>query len=199
VSEETLSNMVRALSATTADAKNGAALPAKEKEQPETILRRDQIRIGSTLRNVERMELTQDMEEDVAFANQQALSYSTFKHMAPYIAMHRGQIVVVHVPGEVTMGLDEPVADFEFQEDEGDDPRHSSMQRDESIASKELALSTMRDILLLKTLGVKPVLVAGCRPQIRRRLQEEGIKSFFAHGNRVCDKETLAHCQRYDV
>jgi acetylglutamate kinase len=60
---------------------------------------------------------------------------------------------------------------------------------------QELALSTMRDILLLKTLGVKPVVVAGCRPQIRRRLKEEGIKSFFAHGNRVCDKETLAHCQ----
>ena len=58
-----------------------------------------------------------------------------------------------------------------------------------------MADSVMHDIILLKTLGVKPVLVAGCRPQIRKRLADFGVKSFFVHGNRVCDYETLQHCQ----
>jgi len=53
----------------------------------------------------------------------------------------------------------------------------------------------MHDIVLLKTLGIKPVLVAGCRPQIRRKLEQVGKKSLFVQGNRVCDTETLYHCQ----
>ena len=56
--------------------------------------------------------------------------------MASYIAVHRGKTVVIHVPGEV---LDKEFVLFE---------------------------SLVQDIILLKTLGINIVLVAGCRPQV---------------------------------
>jgi len=89
--------------------------------------------------------------------------YRVFRAMAPYIAVHYGHTVVIHVPGEV---LESGNAD-----------------------------QVMHDILLLKTLGIKPILVAGCRPQIRKKLEQVGKKSLFVQGNRVCDGETLYHCQ----
>ena len=89
--------------------------------------------------------------------------YRVFRAMAPYIAVHRNSVVVIHIPGEVL--------------------------------ESELVDDILHDIILLKTLGVKPVLVAGCRPQVRKRLETFGIRSFFVKGNRVCDEETLAHCQ----
>jgi len=63
------------------------------------------------------------------------------------------------------------------------------------VLESNKAEQVMHDIVLLKTLGIKPVLVAGCRPQIRRKLEEVGKKSLFVQGNRVCDTETLYHCQ----
>jgi len=91
------------------------------------------------------------------------IGYRVFRAMAPYIAVHFGSVVVIHVPGEVL----------------------------ESDSAEQV----MHDIVLLKTLGIKPVLVAGCRPQIRRKLEQVGKKSLFVQGNRVCDTETLYHCQ----
>jgi len=94
------------------------------------------------------------------------------------------------------MGLEE-TDDSNYVEDDSfneRDEKSEDVPIDWRIPSRALAMSTMRDVLLLKTLGVKPVLVAGCRPQVRRKLQDERIRSFFAHGNRVCDKETLTHC-----
>ncbi|CAK9048359.1 Amino-acid acetyltransferase (N-acetylglutamate synthase) (AGS) (NAGS), partial [Durusdinium trenchii] len=89
--------------------------------------------------------------------------YRVFRAMAPYIAVHYGSVVVIHVPGEVL--------------------------------ESQNAEQVMHDIVLLKTLGIRPVLVAGCRPQIRRKLEQVGKKSLFVQGNRVCDTETLYHCQ----
>lgn len=63
------------------------------------------------------------------------------------------------------------------------------------VLESGMAEQVMHDIILLKTLGIKPVLVAGCRPQIRRKLEQVGKKSLFVQGNRVCDTETLYHCQ----
>ena len=63
-------------------------------------------------------------------------SQETFRKMASYIAVHRGKTVVIHVPGEV---LDKEFVLFE---------------------------SLVQDIILLKTLGINIVLVAGCRPQV---------------------------------
>ena len=64
----------------------------------------------------------------------------------------------------------------------------------EVLESEEVD-QVMHDIVLLKTLGMKLVIVAGCRPQIRKHLDAIGIRSMFVHGNRVCDLETLRHCQ----
>lgn len=91
------------------------------------------------------------------------LGYRVFRAMAPYIAVHRDSVMVIHIPGEVL--------------------------------ESQLVDDILHDIVLLKTLGVKPVLVAGCRPQLRKRLAAFGIRSFFVKGNRVCDGETLGHCQ----
>lgn len=100
--------------------------------------------------------------ESVRAKNDRLTGYRVFRSMAPYIAVHRGSIMVIHIPGE--------------------------------ILESELVDTVMNDIVLLKTLGVKPVIVAGCRPQIRKRLLEFGVRSFFVQGNRVCDFETLKHC-----
>eukprot|EP00516_Mucochytrium_quahogii_P005803 CAMPEP_0203762940 /NCGR_PEP_ID=MMETSP0098-20131031/15705_1 /ASSEMBLY_ACC=CAM_ASM_000208 /TAXON_ID=96639 /ORGANISM=" , Strain NY0313808BC1" /LENGTH=584 /DNA_ID=CAMNT_0050657539 /DNA_START=177 /DNA_END=1931 /DNA_ORIENTATION=- len=91
------------------------------------------------------------------------VGYRVFRAMAPYIAVHYGSVVVIHIPGEV---LD-----------------------------SDMGEQVMHDIVLLKTLGIKPILVAGCRPQIRRKLADIGKESIFVGGNRVCDTETLYHCQ----
>ncbi len=68
----------------------------------------------------------------------------TFRSMAPYIATHRGKTVVIHVPGEA---IDGQCANF-----------------------PEL----VQDIILMHTLGIKIVLVAGCRPQINERMIAAG-------------------------
>ena len=154
---------------------------------------------SSKIRDVERMNLVRQVNDQIeqTFADMQVQNYQAFKRMAPYIAMHRGQIIVLHIPGEVMLGLEEE-NDSGYQEDDAfEESPESGESEDQNqfVPNKELAMSIMRDVLLLKTLGVKPVLVAGCRPQIRRKLEEEGIRSFFAHGNRVCDRETLLHCQ----
>jgi hypothetical protein len=67
-----------------------------------------------------------------------------FRKMAPYIALHRGKTIVIHVPGEV---IDKDYTHFE---------------------------SLVQDIILLKTLGCRIVLVTGCRPQINERLYKAG-------------------------
>ena len=57
-------------------------------------------------------------------------AYKIFSRMAPYIAVHRGTTMVIHIPGEVMM--------------------------DEKTTE-----NVLRDVLLLKSLGVKIVLIAG--------------------------------------
>eukprot|EP00924_Labyrinthula_sp_SR-Ha-C_P005235 maker-scaffold_1-augustus-gene-25.17-mRNA-1 protein AED:0.07 eAED:0.08 QI:0/0/0/1/0/0.5/2/0/572 len=64
------------------------------------------------------------------------------------------------------------------------------------VLESDLEDSILHDIALLKTLGVKIVLVAGCRPQTRRHLEKNGIASNFQAGNRVCDKGTLEYTQQ---
>lgn len=143
------------------------------------------------LRDASKMTLTQvdsAPHPEAEFVAEQTMHYKAFAAMAPYIAMHRGSTVVIHLPGELMVGL-EDVESYSApgSTSDGDDPK--------AFALRELALGCLRDVLLLKTLGVKPVLVAGCRPQIRSKLEAEGIQSLFVNGNRVCDKDTLRHCQ----
>ena len=50
----------------------------------------------------------------------------------------------------------------------------------------------IRDIVLIADLGVKLVLVPGTRPQINRRLNDEGFPERFHHGLRVTETEMIA-------
>ena len=88
----------------------------------------------------------------------------TFRSMAPYIAAHRGKTVVIHVPGEA---IDGQCANFP---------------------------ALVQDIILMHTLGIKIVLVAGCRPQINERLVKAGrdpLSMLDEHGMRRTDAFTL--------
>jgi amino-acid N-acetyltransferase len=88
----------------------------------------------------------------------------TFRSMAPYIATHRGNTVVIHVPGEA---IDGQCANFP---------------------------ALVQDIILMQTLGIKIVLVAGCRPQINERMIAAGrdpLSMLDEHGMRRTDAFTL--------
>ena len=51
--------------------------------------------------------------------------------------------------------------------------------------------SFARDVVLLKQVGINPIVVHGGGPQIAQMLQRLGIKSSFVDGLRVTDRETM--------
>jgi len=60
-----------------------------------------------------------------------------------------------------------------------------------AMGDAELARAFARDITLLETSGVRPVVVHGGGPQIGQMLDRLGIKSEFKNGLRVTDKATV--------
>ena len=60
-----------------------------------------------------------------------------------------------------------------------------------AMESEELKNSFARDIVLLKAVGINPVVVHGGGPQIGHLLDRLGIKSDFIGGMRVTDSETM--------
>jgi acetylglutamate kinase len=60
-----------------------------------------------------------------------------------------------------------------------------------AMGEEHLALSFARDIVLLKQVGMNPVVVHGGGPQIGRMLERLKIKSSFIDGLRVTDAETV--------
>jgi acetylglutamate kinase len=60
-----------------------------------------------------------------------------------------------------------------------------------AMGDPDLARTFARDITLLETSGVKPVVVHGGGPQIGEMLDKLGIKSEFQAGLRVTDKRTV--------
>ena len=60
-----------------------------------------------------------------------------------------------------------------------------------AMGDAELAKAFARDITLLETSGVRPVVVHGGGPQIGNMLEQLGIKSEFRGGLRVTDKRTV--------
>jgi len=60
-----------------------------------------------------------------------------------------------------------------------------------AMGEADLARAFARDITLLETSGVKPVVVHGGGPQIGQMLEMLGIKSEFRAGLRVTDKRTV--------
>ena len=59
-----------------------------------------------------------------------------------------------------------------------------------SIGRKELS-NFAHDLILMKYVGIKPVVVHGGGPQIARHLEKQGIKSRFVAGLRVTDEKTM--------
>ena len=59
-----------------------------------------------------------------------------------------------------------------------------------AMGDPELAHDFAEDIVLLKTVGINPVVVHGGGPQIGRMLKALGIESHFVNGLRVTDKAT---------
>src|SRR3990170_4782704 len=60
-----------------------------------------------------------------------------------------------------------------------------------AMGDAELSRAFARDITLLETSGVRPVVVHGGGPQIGQMLDQLGIKSEFRGGLRVTDKRTV--------
>ena len=60
-----------------------------------------------------------------------------------------------------------------------------------AMVDQELKRSVMLDIVLLKYLGLNPVLVHGGGPEITQMLEKTGKKSISLHGQRVTDQETM--------
>src|SRR2546425_7094218 len=60
-----------------------------------------------------------------------------------------------------------------------------------AMADEELKESFAQDIVLLKFVGINPVIVHGGGPQIGRLLSQLGIESQFVRGMWVTDQQTM--------
>lgn len=60
-----------------------------------------------------------------------------------------------------------------------------------AMINEELKQAVMNDVVLLKFLGVKPVVIHGGGPEITGMLKRVGKESKFVQGLRVTDKETM--------
>ena len=61
--------------------------------------------------------------------------------------------------------------------------------------NEELKNSVIEDIILLKFIGLNPIVVHGGGPDISKALSEKGVKSQFVNGLRVTDEETVKVAQ----
>lgn len=60
-----------------------------------------------------------------------------------------------------------------------------------AMVQEDLKADFARDIVLLKYIGINPVIVHGGGPQINKTLDRMGVKSKFVEGHRVSEGETL--------
>ena len=60
-----------------------------------------------------------------------------------------------------------------------------------AMTNQELKQAVMTDIVLMKYVGMNPVVVHGGGPEINALLERLGIKSSFVQGLRVTDRETM--------
>ena len=99
-----------------------------------------------------------------------ALKAAVLGEALPYLRRYAGQTVLVKYGGHAMSGL----ASDGHAKDGG--------RADDPFA---------RDIVLLKQVGINPIVVHGGGPQIGQMLQRLGIKSRFVDGLRVTDRETM--------
>jgi acetylglutamate kinase len=60
-----------------------------------------------------------------------------------------------------------------------------------AMVDEELKAGFARDVVLMKAVGMNPVVVHGGGPQIGKVLERIGKKSEFVQGMRVTDQETM--------
>jgi acetylglutamate kinase len=60
-----------------------------------------------------------------------------------------------------------------------------------AMVSDEVLEETVKDIILLHYIGIKPVVVHGGGPEISEKMEKLGLKPRFVEGLRVTDKETI--------
>jgi acetylglutamate kinase len=60
-----------------------------------------------------------------------------------------------------------------------------------AMVDEELKLAFAKDIVLMKYVGIKPVIVHGGGPQVSQMMERLGLKPIFIEGQRVTDEETM--------
>jgi acetylglutamate kinase len=65
-----------------------------------------------------------------------------------------------------------------------------------AMQNEELKHSVIQDVVLLKMVGMEPILVHGGGPEINRYLRKKGIEPAFIDGYRVTDRETMKIVQK---
>ncbi|MBI5699713.1 acetylglutamate kinase [Candidatus Saganbacteria bacterium] len=65
-----------------------------------------------------------------------------------------------------------------------------------AMENEELKQSVIQDVVLLKMVGMEPILVHGGGPEINRYLKKKGLEPRFVGGYRVTDKETMKIVQK---
>ena len=65
-----------------------------------------------------------------------------------------------------------------------------------AMENEELKNSVIQDVVLLKMVGMEPILVHGGGPEINRYLKKKGLEPRFVGGYRVTDKETMKVVQK---
>ncbi len=60
-----------------------------------------------------------------------------------------------------------------------------------AMQSKELQEAFCHDVVLMKSVGLNPVVVHGGGPQISRAIDQKGLRSKFVQGLRITDRQTM--------
>lgn len=60
-----------------------------------------------------------------------------------------------------------------------------------AMIDDEIKVSVMRDLVLMRLVGINPILVHGGGPEINQQLSRVGIESTFVSGRRVTDTATM--------
>lgn len=60
-----------------------------------------------------------------------------------------------------------------------------------AMVDEELKVAFAKDVVLMKYVGIKPVIVHGGGPQISQMMERLGLKPVFIEGQRVTDEETM--------
>ena len=60
-----------------------------------------------------------------------------------------------------------------------------------AMADEEIKNEFIKDVVLMKYVGINPVIIHGGGPEINAMLEKVGKKTQFVEGNRVSDKETV--------